>query len=77
MAPETTPSSENVNRPPAFLDPTALPDPVRDAPMAPAELDALVRATRWIAPTPYVNTEDTIEFEQRLPRMSLPDHLTA
>lgn len=27
-----------------LLEPTALPDPIRDAPMPPAELDALVRA---------------------------------
>ena len=50
-----------------LLEPTVLPDPVRDAPMAPAELDALIRATRWTALTPYVNTDDTAEFEQRLP----------
>ena len=73
MAPEKIPSSGNVNRPPAFLNPRRCLIPVRDAPMAPAELDALVRTTRWTALTSYVNTEDTIEFEQRLP-LAAPFH---
>jgi len=30
-----------------LLEPTALPDPVRDSPMARDEFDALVNATRW------------------------------
>ena len=32
-----------------LLEPTALPDPGREAPMPPADFDALVRASRWTA----------------------------
>jgi hypothetical protein len=39
------------------LEPSALPDFAGDAPMAPAEFDALVRATRWTALTPYVDPD--------------------
>src|SRR3989442_6928607 len=35
------------------LEPTALPDPSRGAPMAPDDFDALVRATRWTALAPF------------------------
>jgi len=39
------------------LEPTALPDPSRSAPMAPDEFDALVRATRWTALAPFVHPD--------------------
>lgn len=39
------------------LEPTALPDPSRDSPMLPDEFEALVRATRWTALTPYVDPD--------------------
>lgn len=39
------------------LEPTALPDPSRDPPMPPAELDALVRAARWMALSPFLDPD--------------------
>jgi superfamily II DNA or RNA helicase len=36
------------------LEPTVLPNPVAEPPMPPDEFDALVRATRWTALSPYV-----------------------
>ncbi len=41
-----------------LLEPTTLPDLFRDAPMLPEEFDALVRATRWTALTPFVDPAD-------------------
>ena len=42
----------------SLLEPTALPDPESTLPMAPAEFDALVRAARWSALTPFVDPDD-------------------
>ncbi len=44
-----------------LLEPTALPDVSRDAAMAPDDFDALVRAARWTALSPYIspNSEDS------------------
>ena len=38
-----------------LLEPTELPDPARSAPMAPEDFDALLRAARWTALSPYVD----------------------
>lgn len=40
-----------------LLEATALPDPTRDAPMVPEEFDALVRATRWTALSPFLDPD--------------------
>ena len=40
-----------------LIEPTALPDPMRDA-MPPADFDALLRAARWSALVPYLNPDD-------------------
>lgn len=40
-----------------LLEATALPDPTRDAPMVPEEFDALVRATRWTALSPFIDPD--------------------
>lgn len=40
-----------------LLEPTALPDVERDAAMAPDEFDALVRAARWTALSPYIGLD--------------------
>lgn len=55
------------------LEPSALPDVDSDAPMAPAELDALVRATRWTALAPYVDPDGSGGPLDRLP-LSSPLH---
>jgi superfamily II DNA or RNA helicase len=52
------------------LEPSALPDLAADAPMAPAEFDALVRATRWTALTPYVDPDGSDGPLDRLPLAS-------
>ena len=41
-----------------LLEPHALPDPARP-PMAPAEFDALLRAARWTALSPYLDPDET------------------
>lgn len=46
---------------PTVLEPNALPSIEDDAPMPPAELDALVRATRWSALTPFLAPDDPEE----------------
>lgn len=56
-----------------LLEPTALPDPIRDAPMSPDEFDALVRATRWTALSPYIDPDDESGPLSRLP-ISAPFH---
>ena len=48
-------------------EPTALPDPTREAPMPPDEFDALVGATRWTALTPYVDPDGEAGPLNRLP----------
>lgn len=40
-----------------LLEATALPDPSRDAPMVSEEFDALVRATRWTALSPFLDPD--------------------
>src|SRR5512139_3991594 len=50
-----------------LLEPTALPDPVRDGPMPSDEFDALVRATRWTALTPFVDPDGREGLLDRLP----------
>ncbi len=55
-----------------ILEPTALPDPIRDAPMAPDEFDALVNATRWTALSPFIDPDDEGPLD-RLP-VSAPFH---
>jgi superfamily II DNA or RNA helicase len=52
------------------LEPSALPEVAGDAPMAPAELDALVRATRWTALSPYVDPDGSGGPLERLPLAS-------
>lgn len=52
------------------LEPSALPNLAGDAPMAPAEFDALVRATRWTALTPYVDPDGSDGPLDRLPLAS-------
>jgi hypothetical protein len=41
-----------------LLEPTALPRVGEDPPMVPADFDALVRACRWTAVTPFINVEE-------------------
>lgn len=52
------------------LEPSALPDVSGDGPMAPADFDALVRATRWTALTPYVDPDGSDGPLDRLPLAS-------
>ena len=40
-----------------LLEPTALPDPSRSDPMPPADFDALLRAARWTALSPYLGLD--------------------
>ena len=56
-----------------LLEPTALPEPARDALMAPEEFDALVNATRWTALTPFVDPDGEAGPLDRLP-VSAPFH---
>ena len=53
-----------------LLEPTALPDPAQDPPMAPDEFDALVRATRWTALSPFVDPDGSDGPLTRLPLAS-------
>ena len=39
------------------LEPTALPDPIRDGPMQADEFHALVNATRWTALSPFLDRD--------------------
>jgi superfamily II DNA or RNA helicase len=55
-----------------ILEATALPDPIRDAPMSPDEFDALVNATRWTALSPFVDPDEEGPLD-RLP-VSAPFH---
>src|SRR5262249_49970869 len=45
---------------PTLLEPTALPRVGEESPMAPADFDALVRACRWVAVTPFINVEGAL-----------------
>jgi len=49
-----------------LLEATALPDPSRDAPMVPEEFDALVRATRWTAPSPFLDPDGSEGSQSRV-----------
>jgi hypothetical protein len=40
-----------------LLEPTALPDPTRSQPMRHDHFDALVRASRWSALTPFIDPD--------------------
>ncbi len=51
----------------SLLEPTALPAVESAAAMAPHQFDALVRATRWTALTPYVDPDGTEGPLERLP----------
>jgi superfamily II DNA or RNA helicase len=55
-----------------LVAPRALPNPATDAPMPHADFDALVRATRWTALTPFVDPDDDGPIE-RLP-ITAPYH---
>lgn len=57
----------------SLLEPSDLPDVSGDAPMPSAELDALVRATRWTALTPYVDPDGSDGPLERFP-LSSPLH---
>lgn len=57
----------------SLLEPTALPDVAGRDPMPPRELDALVRATRWSALTPYVDPDGSDGPLDRMP-LSSPLH---
>jgi SNF2-related domain/Helicase conserved C-terminal domain len=50
-----------------LVEPTALPEPDRDRPMPPDQFDALVRAARWTALTPFVDPDGTDGPLTRLP----------
>ncbi len=54
------------------LEPSALPDPSQSNPMPPADFDALVRATRWTALSPFIDPDGAGPL-QRLP-VSAPFH---
>jgi superfamily II DNA or RNA helicase len=54
----------------SLLEPTALPDPAQDPPMAADEFDALVRATRWTALSPFVDPDGSDGPLTRLPLAS-------
>ena len=56
-----------------LLEPTTLPDPARVAPMVPDEFDALVRATRWGALTPFIDPDGSDGPLTRLP-ITAPMH---
>lgn len=56
-----------------LLEPTALPDLSGTNPMAPADADALVRATRWTALTPYLDPDGQDGPLTRLP-IAAPFH---
>ena len=55
-----------------LVAPRALPNPSTDAPMPHADFDALVRATRWTALTPFVDPDGEGPLE-RLP-ITAPFH---
>jgi superfamily II DNA or RNA helicase len=52
---------------PHLLEPSALPEPDRDPPMPPDQFDALVRAARWTALTPFVDPDGSAGPLTRLP----------
>ncbi len=54
----------------SLLEPVALPDVLGREPMPPRELDALVRATRWSALSPYVDPDGSDGPLDRLPLAS-------
>ena len=56
-----------------LLEPTALPDPSRDAPMPAEDFDALVRATRWTAISPFLDPDGPAGPLTRLP-IAAPFH---
>lgn len=55
-----------------LLEPTALPDPSRSAPMPTVDFDAVVRASRWTAASPFLDPDGDGPLE-RLP-ISSPFH---
>lgn len=55
-----------------LLEPTALPDAARSDPMPPEDFDALLRAARWTAMSPYLDPDGEGPVE-RLP-VSSPFH---
>jgi ERCC4-related helicase len=55
---------------PELLEPTALPDAGRGRPMPNDEFDALVRATRWTALTPFLDPDGVAGPLSRLPLTS-------
>jgi superfamily II DNA or RNA helicase len=57
----------------SLLEPTALPDPARDGPMPPREFDALVRATRWTALSPFIDPDGPDGVLTRFP-IAAPFH---
>ncbi len=57
----------------SLLEPVALPDPARDAPMPPRDFDALVRATRWTALSPFVDPDGPEGVLTRFP-IAAPFH---
>ena len=56
----------------ALLEPTALPDPLRSDPMPPEDFDAVLRASRWSAATPFLDPDGDGPLD-RLP-ISSPFH---
>src|SRR5262245_61976818 len=55
-----------------LLEPTALPDPSRSAPMPAVDFDAVVRASRWTAASPFLDPDGAGPLEH-LP-ISSPFH---
>ncbi len=55
-----------------LLEPTALPDAARSGPMAPEDFDAMLRASRWTATSPFLDPDGEGPLE-RLP-ISSPFH---
>jgi len=56
-----------------LLEPTALPQPATTAPMPPSDADALIRATRWTAISPYTDPDGQDGPLARLP-IAAPFH---
>lgn len=57
----------------SLLEPIALPDPSSQPPMPPREFDALVRATRWTALSPFVDPDGPEGMLTRFP-IAAPFH---
>jgi superfamily II DNA or RNA helicase len=56
-----------------LLEPVALPDPSRDGPMPSRHFDALVRATRWTALSPFIDPDGPDGILRRFP-IAAPFH---